>query len=105
MRRRLLTLEPGFSVERFLAATPLERESDRALYAEGLRLAGVCDNAAWPTTGVNDGEGVMGEEVGQQESPGSDPDQSGCQPQQGEASASVQSGRHAATGRSPLLRS
>jgi len=46
VRRRLLTLEPGFSVERFLAATPLERESDREHYAEGLRLAGVPDTGA-----------------------------------------------------------
>ena len=43
VRRRLLTLEPGFTVERFLAATPLERDSDRKHYAEGLRLAGVVD--------------------------------------------------------------
>ena len=43
VRRRLLALEPGFSVERFLAATPIERQTDRELYAEGLRLAGVSE--------------------------------------------------------------
>jgi len=41
VRRRLLTIEHDFSIERFLAATPIERESDREHYAEGLRLAGV----------------------------------------------------------------
>jgi DNA-binding SARP family transcriptional activator len=41
VRQRLLLLEPDFTVERFMATTPLEREGDRALYAEGLRLAGV----------------------------------------------------------------
>jgi hypothetical protein len=46
VRRRLLTLEPGFTVERFLAATPLERDSDRKHYAEGLRLAGVVERDA-----------------------------------------------------------
>jgi len=39
--RRLLALEPGFSVARHLAATPIRRESDRKHYADGLRLAGV----------------------------------------------------------------
>ena len=41
VRRRLLTIEPDFTVERFIATSPLERESDRDHYAEGLRLAGV----------------------------------------------------------------
>jgi DNA-binding SARP family transcriptional activator/TolB-like protein len=41
IRRRLLTLEPDFTVDRFLATTPMERESDKAHYAEGLRLAGI----------------------------------------------------------------
>ena len=40
-RGRLLQLEPEFSIEQFLATTPLERESDKAHYAEGLRLAGI----------------------------------------------------------------
>ncbi len=39
--QRLLAIEPGFSVERFLAAAPFVREEDRALYARGLREAGV----------------------------------------------------------------
>jgi DNA-binding SARP family transcriptional activator/TolB-like protein len=41
IRRRLLALEPDFTVERFLETTPLERESDKMHYAEGLRLAGI----------------------------------------------------------------
>lgn len=41
VRERLAALEPDFTVERFLANTALEREADRAFYAEGLRLAGV----------------------------------------------------------------
>jgi DNA-binding SARP family transcriptional activator/TolB-like protein len=41
VRRRLLAIEPDFSVERFIATSPLERESDRDHFAQGLRLAGV----------------------------------------------------------------
>jgi DNA-binding SARP family transcriptional activator/TolB-like protein len=41
IRRRLLTLEPDFTIERFLQANPMERDSDRMHYAEGLRLAGI----------------------------------------------------------------
>jgi DNA-binding SARP family transcriptional activator/TolB-like protein len=41
VRERLLALEPGFTVQQFLASTPLVREVDRELFAEGLRLAGV----------------------------------------------------------------
>lgn len=41
VRRRLLSLEPDFTIERFLKTTPMERESDRMHYAEGLRLAGI----------------------------------------------------------------
>jgi hypothetical protein len=41
VRRRLVALEPDFTIERFLATTPLERESDRMHYADGLRLAGI----------------------------------------------------------------
>lgn len=44
-RRRLLLIEPDFTIERFIATSPLERESDRDHYAEGLRLAGVPENA------------------------------------------------------------
>jgi DNA-binding SARP family transcriptional activator/TolB-like protein len=46
IRRRLLSLEPDFTIERFLATTPLERESDRQHYAEGLRLAGIRERDA-----------------------------------------------------------
>ena len=41
IRRKLLALEPDFTVERFLSSTPMERESDKAHFAEGLRLAGI----------------------------------------------------------------
>jgi tetratricopeptide (TPR) repeat protein len=41
IRRRLLALEPDFTLERFLTNNPMERESDRLHYAEGLRLAGI----------------------------------------------------------------
>ena len=37
---KLLTIEPDFTVERFLSRTPIERIEDRDHYAEGLRLAG-----------------------------------------------------------------
>jgi DNA-binding SARP family transcriptional activator/TolB-like protein len=46
VRGRLLSIEPGFTVQRFIATSPLERDSDRVHYAEGLRLAGVTENAA-----------------------------------------------------------
>ena len=38
--RRLLTIEPDFTIERFLSKTGLEMAEDRQHYAEGLRLAG-----------------------------------------------------------------
>ena len=41
IRRKLLALEPDFTVERFLSSTPMEREGDKAHFAEGLRLAGI----------------------------------------------------------------
>ncbi len=44
--RRLLALEPQFSVQRFLAMAPFVREADRETYGEGLRLAGVPESAA-----------------------------------------------------------
>ena len=47
-RRRLLAIEPDFTVERFIATTSLERDGDRELVAEGLRLAGVPGNATAP---------------------------------------------------------
>lgn len=40
-RARLLALEPGFTVQRFLATAPFAREADRQHYAAGLRAAGV----------------------------------------------------------------
>ena len=39
--RRLLAIEPDFTVQRFLHTAPFVRESDRESYAQGLRLAGV----------------------------------------------------------------
>jgi tetratricopeptide (TPR) repeat protein len=41
VRRRLLALEPDFTIERFLETNPMEQESDRSHYVEGLRLAGI----------------------------------------------------------------
>jgi DNA-binding SARP family transcriptional activator/TolB-like protein len=41
VRRRLLAIEPDFTVARFIASSPLERSSDRDHFAQGLRLAGV----------------------------------------------------------------
>lgn len=38
--RRLLAIEPDFTIERFLSKTPLEGIADREHYAEGLRRAG-----------------------------------------------------------------
>ncbi len=42
--RRLLEIEPDFTIERFDAASPLEREADRQNWVQGLRLAGVPEN-------------------------------------------------------------
>ncbi len=52
VRRRLLELEPDFSVSRFVATTPLERETDKLHYAQGLRLAGLPEHEA-ELTGVH----------------------------------------------------
>jgi DNA-binding SARP family transcriptional activator/TolB-like protein len=41
IRRRLLALEPDFTIERFLRSNSMERESDKMHFAEGLRLAGI----------------------------------------------------------------
>ena len=43
--RRLLAVEPDFSVQRFLSTAPFVREGDRENYAQGLRLAGVAESA------------------------------------------------------------
>jgi DNA-binding SARP family transcriptional activator/TolB-like protein len=40
-RHRLLAIEPDFTIERFMASAPFEREGDRERYAAGLRLAGI----------------------------------------------------------------
>jgi len=46
VRERLMALEPDFTIERFLATSPLERETDRELIAQGLRLAGMAERDA-----------------------------------------------------------
>ena len=43
VRRRLLAIDPGFSVERYLRDSPYERMEDREHAARGLRLAGVTE--------------------------------------------------------------
>ncbi|HBK08163.1 MAG TPA: hypothetical protein DDZ81_20315 [Acetobacteraceae bacterium] len=45
IRRRLLALEPDFTIERFLQTNSMENESDKMHYAEGLRLAGIRERA------------------------------------------------------------
>ncbi len=40
-RRRLLELEPGFSLRRFRRTAPFAREEDLEIIAQGLRLAGI----------------------------------------------------------------
>ncbi len=44
--RRLLAVEPDFTVQRFLDGAPFAREGDRENYAQGLRLAGVPESDA-----------------------------------------------------------
>ena len=41
LRRRLLELEPRFSVRDAIVRSPVAREQDMAMYAEGLRLGGL----------------------------------------------------------------
>jgi DNA-binding SARP family transcriptional activator/TolB-like protein len=41
VRKRLLSILPGFTLTGFLASSPFEREQDTAHFAEGLRLAGI----------------------------------------------------------------
>jgi DNA-binding SARP family transcriptional activator/TolB-like protein len=41
VRRRLLSIEPNFTVARFLETTPFARAEDRDRFAAGLRLAGI----------------------------------------------------------------
>ena len=44
VRRRLLAIDPGFTVEGHLRNTPFERTQDREHFAQGLRLAGIPSN-------------------------------------------------------------
>ena len=46
--RRLMAIEPDFTVARFLETNPFERPQDRDHFAAGLRLAGVPDGGASP---------------------------------------------------------
>jgi DNA-binding SARP family transcriptional activator/TolB-like protein len=41
VRRRLLSIEPAFTVSRFIEASPFARVEDRDRFAAGLRLAGI----------------------------------------------------------------
>ncbi len=41
VRARLMALEPSFTVRKFLATSPFEKDEHRDHYAEGLRLAGL----------------------------------------------------------------
>lgn len=41
VRRRLLAIDPGFTVSRHLASSPFSRQQDREHFANGLRLAGI----------------------------------------------------------------
>lgn len=51
-RQRLLALEPDFTIEGFISSSPLERAADRDVYANGLRLAGLPENAPAPAKAV-----------------------------------------------------
>ncbi len=50
VRERLMSIEPEFSIESFIAASPFERIEDREHYALGLRLAGIPEAAEVTTT-------------------------------------------------------
>ena len=43
VRRRLLAIEPDFTIRRFLDANPFERDAERELFTVGLRLAGLAE--------------------------------------------------------------
>jgi len=45
VRRRLLAIDPGFTIETHLKNTPFERTQDREHFAQGLRLAGIPDHS------------------------------------------------------------
>lgn len=46
VRERLLSIEPEFSIESFIASSAFERAEDREHYVLGLRLAGVAEKAS-----------------------------------------------------------
>jgi DNA-binding SARP family transcriptional activator/TolB-like protein len=46
VRRRLLAVEPGFTLERLVAASRIERTSDRDHYTQGLKLSGIPEREA-----------------------------------------------------------
>jgi TolB-like protein len=46
VRQRLLSIEPRFTIQAFLARSPLESEADREHVAEGLRRAGIAETDA-----------------------------------------------------------
>jgi len=45
VRRRLLAIDPGFTIEAHMKNTPFERTQDREHFAQGLQLAGIHDNS------------------------------------------------------------
>jgi len=53
IRRRLLTIDPGFTVEAYVRATPCERVQDKEHVAQGLRLAGVLEHRPAPAELLN----------------------------------------------------
>ena len=60
VRRRLLAIEPGYTVQRFLKTSPFERMDDREHFAQGLRLAGLPEG----DDGGNDTGGTGGDRTG-----------------------------------------
>lgn len=45
VRRRLLAINPSFTVQLFLTTTPFQRPADREVFAAGLRLAGITESS------------------------------------------------------------
>jgi DNA-binding SARP family transcriptional activator/TolB-like protein len=43
VRRRLLSIEPNYTIKHFLSTTPFEHTRDRDHFAEGLRLGGIAE--------------------------------------------------------------
>jgi DNA-binding SARP family transcriptional activator/TolB-like protein len=60
VRRRLLSIEPDFTVLRFLATSPWARAEDREHYALGLRLAGIPEGDATAAIGLRGGAPALG---------------------------------------------